>query len=342
MAVTAYLVGGTAAVCIPVLHHFGRLDFPSLVGLMVAATVLDVPGVAAVTGLVPGLAEAAQMPLERGNALLGGVHQVAQMCGVPLGGLATACLGTGGVLVLDAVGCLLAAVVILVAVPAPKALPSAGSTVAPEAGGAVAGTGAVRTYLADIGIGLGALWRNRLLCALASSGTAFNALDSGLAGVVLVVYAYQELGSSTSLAVLLTAFGAGMLAGSAGYAAVGHRFGRRSVYLVCGLGVGLLIAPLAVLPPLPVSAVLMALLGAVAAPVGPVRVSALQRGVPGVLYGRVVSAVDAVGMAAVPLGASAAVLAVEVMGLRAAILAIAALYLTVVAACWRSVGLRGI
>jgi MFS family permease len=340
MAVTACVFGGAAAACIPVLHHLGRLDFATLIALTVAASVLDVPGVAAVTGLVPGLAGAAGMPLERGNALLGGVHQAAQLAGVPLGGLATATLGADAVLALDALGCLLAALVILTGVPSPGATPPAPAAEAPADREPPL---AVRAYLDEIRVGLRLLWRERLVRALACSGAAFNALDSGLAGVLLTVYAHRELGSAAGLGVMLTAFSVGVLVGTGAYAAVGHRFGRRPAYLASGAGVGLLVAGLAVVSPsLPTAAVLLGLLGVVAAPVGPVRTSAFQRELRAETYGRVVSAVDTIGMAAVPLGAAATAVAVESLGVRTALAALAAAYLVVVTACWRSSALRAL
>ncbi|MDT9692107.1 MFS transporter [Streptomyces sp. P9(2023)] len=98
MAVASYLVGGAAAACIPLLHSLGMLGFPTLAALVLAASLLDVPGAAAVTGLVSGLADTAGTPLERANALLGGVYQAAHLCGAPLGGAAAAFLGTESVL----------------------------------------------------------------------------------------------------------------------------------------------------------------------------------------------------------------------------------------------------
>ncbi|WP_330239797.1 MFS transporter [Streptomyces sp. NBC_00525] len=338
MAVTAWVFGGAAAACIPVLHHLGRLDFATLIALTVAASVLDVPGVAAVTGLVPGLAGAARMPLERGNALLGGVHQAAQLAGVPLGGLATATLGADTVLALDALGCLLAAFLILVGVPSPGPTPSAPAAEAPAGREPSL---AVRAYLDEIRVGLRLLWRERLVRALACSGAAFNALDSGLAGVLLAVYAHRELGSAAGLGVMLTAFSVGVLVGTGAYAVVGHRFGRRPAYLASGAGVGLLVAGLAVVSPsLPTAAVLLGLLGVVAAPVGPVRTTAFQRELRAETYGRVVSAVDTIGTAAVPLGAAATAVAAESLGVRPALAALAVAYLAVVTACWRSSALR--
>ncbi|ARE74911.1 hypothetical protein B6R96_13900 [Streptomyces sp. Sge12] len=325
-AVLSYAVGGIGAACIPVMHALDMLNFPTLAALVVAANVLDIPASAAVTGLVPELAEDAGMPLERGNALLSGVHQVAQLCGPPLGGAAVALLGVADVLLIDAVACLAAAALILGWLTAGRARP-AGRPAAP--------------YLSELRSGLRTLREHRLLRTVAASGTAFNGLDSGLAGVVLVTYAYQHLGSATSLGILLTAFGLGAVAGTVGYAVVGHRLGARRVYLGSGLAVALLIGALAALPSLPVGAALLALLGAFAAPVGPVRTGVLQRSVPREQYGRVTAAVDTAGLVAVPLGASLTVVMVGAVGLRPAIVTLACGYLLVVACCWAAPALRG-
>ncbi|MFI1652583.1 MFS transporter [Streptomyces avidinii] len=325
-AVLSYTVGGLGAACIPVMHALEMLNFPVLAALVVAANVLDIPASAAVTGLVPELAEDAGMPLERGNALLSGVHQVAQLCGPPLGGAAVALLGVADVLLIDAVACLLAAALILGLLTAGRARPA---------------DRPATPYLNELRSGLRTLREHRLLRAVAVSGTAFNGLDSGLAGVVLVTYAYQHLGSATSLGILLTAFGLGAVVGTVGYAVAGHRLGARRVYLGAGFAVALLIGALAALPSLPVGAALLALLGAFAAPVGPVRTGVLQRSVPREQYGRVTAAVDTAGLVAVPLGASLTVVMVGAAGLRPAIVTLACGYLLVVVCCWAAPALRG-
>ncbi|WP_159042341.1 MFS transporter [Streptomyces sp. H021] len=326
-AVLSYAVGGIGAACIPVMHALEMLNFPVLAALVVAANVLDIPASAAVTGLVPELSADAEMPLERGNALLGGVHQIAQLCGPPLGGAAVALLGVADVLLVDAAACLLAAALILGWIAAGRA--------------AAPGARAAGTYLAELRSGLRTLREHRLLRAMAVSGTAFNGLDSGLAGVVLVTYAYQHLGSAAGLGVLLTAFGLGAVAGTVGYAVAGHRLGARRVYLGSGLAVALSIGALAALPSLAVGAVLLALLGAFAAPVGPLRTGVFQRSVPREQYGRVSAAVDTAGLVAVPLGASLTVVLVGAAGLRPTILTLACAYLLVVCGCWAAPALRG-
>jgi len=327
-AVLAYLVGGAGAASVPLLYAMGALDFPTLVVLIVVANMLDIPGTAAVTGLVPELAEAAGMPLERGNALLSGIHQVAQLCGPPLGGAAVALLGTRWVLLFDALACGLAALVILTWVTAGRRDP--------------ARSAARGTYLADLRSGLRTLRRHRLLRTMAVSGTAFNALDSGLAGVVLVTYAYQHLGSAAHLGVLLTAFALGSVVGTLGYAAVGHRLNGRRVYLGAGFAVAALVGALAPLPSLPVGAAVLAALGAVAAPVGPLRRGVLQRNAPKGQYGRVTTVVDTVGLVAVPLGATGTVAAVGAFGLGPAVALIAGAYLLVVLCCWMAPPLHDI
>ncbi|MEU6396370.1 MFS transporter [Streptomyces cinnamoneus] len=326
-AVLSYAVGGIGAACIPVMHALEMLNFPVLAALVVAANVLDIPASAAVTGLVPELSADAEMPLERGNALLGGVHQITQLCGPPLGGAAVALLGVADVLLVDAAACLLAAALILGWIAAGRA--------------AAPGARAAGTYLAELRSGLRTLREHRLLRAMAVSGTAFNGLDSGLAGVVLVTYAYQHLGSAAGLGILLTAFGLGAVAGTVGYAVAGHRLGARRVYLGSGLAVALSIGALAALPSLAVGAVLLALLGAFAAPVGPLRTGVFQRSVPREQYGRVSAAVDTAGLVAVPLGASLTVVLVGAAGLRPTILTLACAYLLVVCGCWAAPALRG-
>ncbi|MDJ1136546.1 MFS transporter [Streptomyces iconiensis] len=333
MAVVSHLVSGTGAACIPLLHALGMLDFATLIAVVAAAYVLDIPAVASVTGLVPGLARGMRMPLERGNALLTGIHQVATLVGPPLGGLLLAVIGAPGVLLLNAGGGLIAAGLLSVVAVVPDRT---------EEGEAEDGAhgGGQQSYRSELLNGVRTLWRNRLVRTLTLSGTAFNTLDSGLSGVVLVTYAYQHLDSASSLGFLLSAFGLGSLAGTLGYAAVGHRIGRRRTFLTTGFAVAALIVSLAAMPPLLVSAGVLAALGAVAAPVGPLRVSVLQEQTPAGQYGQVKTAVDTVGITAAPLGAMVTVFMVGALGLQPAIFVIGIAYLVVVAACWAAPALR--
>lgn len=320
VGVLAYLVGGAAMAAIVGLHHTGALSFAALLALVLLATSFDAPGAVALTGLVPGLARASGTPLERANAAFRGIASLSQLFGPLLGGVAAVLVGPHNVLLFDAASGAVAAVLVILLVRRPPAPPRGERT----------------GYLADLWQGLRVLRRTRLLRALAATGAAHNLLDGGLVGIVLIVAAFLWYGDAASFGAMITAFGAGALAGTVLYGGFGHRFRRRPVYLAALVTVGLPLFALAFAPPLPVTLAALALAGLAAAPIGPLTTSVLQQSVPVEMYGRVASTVRIIAASTSPLGVSSAAATVTVYGLQPTIAGMAVCYLVIGIGCWWS------
>lgn len=321
VAVLAFVVGGAAIACIPLLHARGLLDLRVLLGLVVVASALEAPGAVALSGLVPGIARDAGTTLERANAALQTIGNVSLLVGPALGGVAIALVGTRSILLLDAAACALAALAVAAVVREDRPV------VSPPSGAWRYGT--------ELRKGVALIRADRLLVSMLLTSTVLTALDSGLVAVVLVTYAYVVLGDAASLSAMVMAFGVGALAGSVAYGVVGHRWSPRRVYLVGTLMGGALLAVLAATPPFPLALAVLAAAGLVSAPIEPVRATVLQRRVPIGSYGRVVGVMGAVAESAVPLGIAAVAVGLGGLGLRWTIVSMAASYVLVVLVCWR-------
>jgi predicted MFS family arabinose efflux permease len=112
----------------------------------------------------------------------------------------------------------------------------------------------VRAYLPELLEGLRFVRTNTLILSMILVATVTNFLDVPLVAVIMPVYAKTIYGSAASLGAVLGALGAGALAGTLLFGAVGHRLpSRRLTFLSCFVTAPLLVyATLAATPPLAV------------------------------------------------------------------------------------------
>ncbi|MER5619065.1 MFS transporter [Streptomyces sp. NPDC002215] len=118
-SVHADLASGMTVAAIPVLYMLGHLPFWLLLVLTFAGSMLDVPGTTARRSLVPNLAEAGGMRLERAMSAHETVMRVAQLTGGLLGGVLVAALGPILVLYMDAASFLASALLVGLTEPFP-------------------------------------------------------------------------------------------------------------------------------------------------------------------------------------------------------------------------------
>jgi MFS family permease len=141
---------------------------------------------------------------------------------------------------------------------------------------------------------------------------------------VLPVYLEREYGEAMGLGLLFSAFGGGAVLGAVGYAFLGKRISRRTLYLLGAFGVALAAAANVALPPLPVILAASAVVGVAFGPLGTlVGVIAGERTPPG-LRGRVFGLAAAAVQLATPVGSLLAGYLLEVTSVRVAIVALAA------------------
>jgi predicted MFS family arabinose efflux permease len=199
----------------------------------------------------------------------------------------------------------------------------------------------VRRYLSELTDGLRLVRTNALLLSVVLIATVANFLEKPLMSVVAPVYADTFYGSAASLGAMLGAFGAGALAGTLLFGAVGHRLPRRLTFLSC-----LVIAPLllfgtlAATPPLPVVLAAVAISGLIFGPTNSLFATVIQENTPPQMLGRVFGAITALAMAGIPLGAVLAGFVVEGVGLVPTIVGMGAIYLAVTVGMFFNPALR--
>ncbi len=312
MSVVSDLASGATVAMIPLLHTLTGITFWQLLALMFLSALLDVPGGTARQSMIPELAQAAGIRLERANSAYSSITRGAELAGPLLAGLLITTVGASNVLWIDAVTFVISAAIVAIAIP------SVPHTVEDERRG---------SYLGDIIKGFRFLRRDHLLLTLLVIAATLNFVSNPLVSVVLPVYAREQFGSAASLGLMLAGFGAGALAGALLYGAVGHRLPRRTIFVGAFLGVAVPFGVLATLPGTATAVITLVVLGVITGPLSPLFVTVFQERTPAEMRGRIFGLVAASVWIVLPLGMLVAGLLLEKLGLRFTLIAEALTFL---------------
>jgi MFS family permease len=311
-SIAADLASGATVALIPTLHYTVGLEFWQLLALVFAGALLDAPGQTAREALVPDVARLAGTPLVRAASAADAVSRGGRMLGAPLAGVLIAATSPAAVLYVDAGTFAVSALLTWASVP----------TVARTT------RETASRYLAELREGFGFVRRDPLIRAIVVMVMVTNMLDVALASVVLPVYADRVLGGALDLGLVNGAFGAGALAGTVLFGAVGHRLPRFWAFTIAFALVGWpRYAVLALEPGLAGVLVAMSLAGLAVGPVNPILSAVQYERIPVELRGRVFGAVTAGVFAAMPLGGLLGGWLVEGIGLEATLVTLGAIYL---------------
>ena len=340
-SVVSDVVGGVTVGAIPLLHATVGVPIPVLLALVFATGLLDTPGQAARTALVPEAAALARVPLERAMGWWGAAERGARLAGAPLAGLLVAWIGPLPVLVVNAATFGLSALVVAAGVPAglrpadddaalrPAAADDAATGPARTGGGGSdRGPAVTAGYWTSLAEGVRVLWRNRLLRAVTVMVFATNALDIGRSSVILPVYATRELAGAASFGLLVGASGLGALAGALLFSVVGTRLPRRATYATGFLlGGPPMFFVLAARPGLGWCLVATVLAGLASGALNPIIGTVTLEQVPASMRARVQGVVGAGAWAAMPAGALLTGLLVQGLGVIPSLLLCGGCYL---------------
>ena len=285
-SVVADLASSAAVAAIPLLHTTVGIELWQLMALVFLGALLDAPGATARAALLPDAVELAQVPMERASGFRSGIQQGSQLVGAPLGGVLVAAFGATGALWLDAASFLASAALVVAFIPRPHRAEEE------EPRG---------RFFAQLAEGLRFIWNLRVARALVVMVLVTNLIEAP-ATVVLPVFAEEEYGSATDFGLLVGVLGGAALAGALLCSAVGHRLPRRGTFLLCFAVVPFGYLGLALLPPLPIALVVLAVAGFAAGPINPLLFTVMTEVVPLELRGRVFGAVRGGAWAAIPLG----------------------------------------
>lgn len=308
ISVLADLATVLAVGAIPLAHASTGLSFPALAVLAFGIGLGRAPARSAKQVLLPLAIDQADTSVERGTSGLEGVQRLGDLLGAPAGGALIAVLGATPVLLIDAAGILLGALLVGALVPAAPRSTSGG----------VAG---VRGYLIDLRDAATRLRGDRLLLAVGTVAAVTNALFVGLFSVLLPAYGALVWHSSVLVGAAIAAVGVGGLLGAALYGWFGARLPRLGTFAGCFLLCGPPNFAVLALDPAPVLLVaLLALCSVGSGPLNPILAGVKYERVPVEFRGRVFGALNTAALAAMPLGTLLAGVLLDTVGLRSAVL----------------------
>lgn len=311
-SIAADAASGVTILLIPTLSAAGLLSFPWLLALIFAGALLDAPGETARRALVPELAEAAGMALDRATSLQDTSFRLAQMLGAPVAGVLIAIIGATGTLVVDAVSFGVSAIIVAIGV---------GSHLTTRA------TPDAAPYREQLQAAVHQLRRDRLLRSVIVVFVLANMLEAGLVRIVLPVLAERIYDDPLVLGLAVGAMGAGALVGVSGHAWLHGRTTRRKI-LVPGFalaGAPKLLVVALLLPPVWLVAALFAF-GIAMGPVNPISGAMQYELVPPTMRGRIFGFLAAGFVGAGALGALGAGVLVSAIGVQMSLLVGAGIY----------------
>ncbi|GAB2630571.1 MFS transporter [Kribbella swartbergensis] len=299
---------------IPLLHTLNALSFPMLLVLVAIAGALRGPGDAAKATLIPDIAQAANVPLERVTGPESTTERLAGFIAFAIAGALITLVGEVNALWIDAASFGVCAVLIS------RWIPKQHRKTEDESDE----TGSYRQRLAE---GWRFLRKDKLMMPLVLMIAVTNLLDAAIGAVLLPVWIREHGFGPGHTSLILTSFGVTATAFALVASAVGDRIPRKLVFtlafLICGAPRFVVMAFDA-----PVWALMAvyAVGGIGAGFINPVLGALFIERIPRHMLGRVNSLADAVCWTGVPLGGVVAGAAIAGIGLVPALFAAGAVY----------------
>lgn len=314
-SIASDVLSGLSVCGIAGLYATGHLTFTWLVVLVIVGAFFDGPGATAKDAMVPELAAAGGIDLDRANAFFQGARRLSFLIGPLIAGFLIALLGTGNALWVNATVFGLSALITFTFVPA-VAMPAAEQ----KSG----------SFWANTLFGFRFLRQNRLMLWLAIVVGLMNFLDAPLTTVQLPALVREHYGSAERLGILLGANGGGAVVSTMIFGAFAPRLSRRKVFIACFFVVGLAFLTIAMAPPYPVAVGVMVIMGLAGGPPNPILMSIRQEQVPLPSRARVFGTTTALAFVAIPFGQLAGGYLSEWLGVKTAITVVAIIYLSAV------------
>lgn len=295
-AIASDALSAVAVAAIPVVDRVFGLNAGWLMVLAVIGACFDPAGLSAREAMLPDVATAGRLGLERVNGVHEAVWGVAFLLGPGIGGVLIATVGAVTTMWAAAVGFVVSAVLVW-CIRLPELVGR------PPTGGAdgTADGGAQPSIWHETREGVSLVWNDRLLRSVGLLTLGLLATYLPLEGVLFPVW-FEEQNAPERLGLLIMAMSGGGIVGALAYAAIGHRYRRRTVFVVALVTSGLGIAAMALLPAYPVLIAVGFVVGLAYGPVNPLVNLAIQTRAPEAARGRVTGLLNSTGYAAGPAG----------------------------------------
>jgi len=296
---------------IPVLvatQGIGALTTVVLAGLAAAGSFFDPGGMTARQSMLPEAAGRAGWTLDHTNSVYEAAFNLAYITGPGIGGLLIATIG--GVNTMWVTAAAFGLSILTIAVLRLPGADRPDRTTRPE--GVVSG----------VLEGLKFVWHNKVLRTLGLIDLSVTALYLPMESVLFPKY-FTDRNEPAQLGWVLMALSIGGLVGALSWTVVSKFARRRTTVLTAVLTFGAAGLIISVLPPLPVILILVAVVGLVYGPIGPIYNSVMQTRTPEAMRGRVVGVMTSMTYAAGPVGFMLAGPLIDKFGLKATFLVLA-------------------
>ncbi|QKS15045.1 MFS transporter [Curtobacterium sp. Csp2] len=319
-SVVSDLVSAVTLAAVPLLAWTVGLPSWGLLVLVFLGGLFDTPGESGRRVLLPGLATAAGVPLERAVGHFEASVRFSVLLGAPAAGLLVGAVGPLPALAVTA-SVFAAAAVLAV-------LTLRGATVhpAPDAAPAERSAG----YWRDLGAGLRFCVRDPLFRLVIALVLVTNLLDAARSTALLPLYADRVLDGAQSLGIVSGTYGGAAFLGSLAFGYVAHRLPRRITFVVCFVLAG---GPSLVVPALGLGLPWMlgacAVSGLAAGALNPILGAVELERIPGPMRARVFGLLSAGSWAGIPLGGLFGGIAADGIGVTATFGVVAVVYTVV-------------
>lgn len=321
VAMLADAMSAAAVAAIPVLVATRGIDALTtmvLAGLAAAGSFFDPGGMTARQSMLPEAAARAGWTLDKTNSIYEAVFNLGYITGPGFGGLLIATIGGVNTMWVTA-----AAFGLSILAVAMLRLPGADR---PDPGDQPEG---VLTGVID---GLKFVWHNPVLRTLGLIDLSVTALYLPMESVLFPKY-FTDRNEPAQLGWVLMALSIGGLVGALSWTVLSRFSRRRTTVLTAVLTFGVASVIISALPPLPVILVLVAVVGLMYGPIGPIYNSVMQTRTPENMRGRVVGVMTSMTYAAGPVGFMLAGPMIDAFGLQTTFLALAVPILAIGLVC---------
>ena len=302
VSISADLLSALSVAAFPIIAMTFGLSNLSILLIAVAGAVFDPAGYTARKTMLPDVATASDVNLDRLNGIHEGFMGVAWVFGPAIGAGLIASIGSinsfwvaAGLFVIAAL-----TIAFLRITDAGKESKELAIKLGQKTDG-------------RIRMGVRALWGDKLLRTLSIAILVIAAVYLPTESVVLPTY-FEDIDNPGGLGLVISALAGGSAIGAFGYGWISTRIQRRALMRMIMIGSSLSIIPMAFLPPLPILMAAGFLLGLAWGPYSPLLNTLVQQRIPAHLHGRVFGVQTAVFYAAPPLGMVLSGLSVENYG----------------------------
>ncbi len=288
----------------PLADRAGVLGLGMIAGLAVLGAVFDPAGYTARKALIPDVAAAGRLVVDRVNGWHEGVFAAGWVIGPALAALGISTIGAIGTFWATS-----AAFVLAIAAVAGIRVQEAGAIARHEAGEDH------EPFWGSLLRGARVLWADRPMRVLTLAICVLALVYMPTEAVLMPVH-FQAIDQPAGYGLTMTMLAAGGMVGAFSYGWLARRLTRHQIAMLVMVVTTIGIIPMAFLPPLPVFVAAGFLLGLGWGPMNPLMNTLVQTRVPPHVQGRVYGVQTALFYAAPPIGLLVAGIAVDAVGVQ--------------------------